>query len=142
MASRDVELFETASRLLVERWVPERHEVAAALRGESGRVYPGLHLEASIGRVAICAEAVALGMAVTAGETAVEAVIAVHCRDRDADRPEKIEVLPPCGMCRELISDYSPAARILLADDGAIHAVAVGDLLPHKPAGDWSSRGR
>ena len=39
------------------------HHIGAAVRMGSGRVFTAVHLEANAGRVAVCAEAVAIGRA-------------------------------------------------------------------------------
>jgi cytidine deaminase len=49
------------------------------MRTRSGRVFTGVHLEANVGRIAACAEAVAPGRAATeAGDTDVDTVVAVY----------------------------------------------------------------
>jgi cytidine deaminase len=103
--------------------------VGAALRLKSGELVTGVHLEANVGRMAICAEAVAIGRAITEfGSGEIETIVAVyHPGDGDPF------VCAPCGMCRELIADYSPNAEVLLpAEGGGTHRVAIGNLLPSK----------
>ena len=106
--------------------------VGAALRTRSGRVFTGVHLEATVGRIAICAEAIAIGRAATeAGDTEIDTIVAVyHPSDRaNAD----IRVVAPCGMCRELISDYSSDAMVIMpAKAGGTKKRSIQDLLPDK----------
>jgi cytidine deaminase len=118
------ELIEAARAILRLRFKQGYHEVGAALRTKRGRVFSAVHLEAYVGRIAICAEGIAIGMA-AAGDTDVEAIVAV---DRYGN------VASPCGMCRELISDYAPEALVIVpsAADGQPVAVRVGELLPRK----------
>jgi cytidine deaminase len=98
--------------------------VGAALRGASGRVFVAVNLDATVGRAAVCAEAVALGAAVMAGET-VELVAAVrHPRPHEAGAPM---LVAPCGLCRELLLDHAPEADVLLPGQGR---VALRTLLP------------
>lgn len=87
-----------------------------------------VHLEANVGRVAVCAEALALGLAVAAGDGTIETIVAV-----DADG----EVVAPCGMCREMISDYAPAARILPSLDSKVSAISIVSLLPLRSSSDY-----
>ena len=42
-----------------------------------GGVFAGIHIEAHVGRVTLCAEAVALGTALSAGARDIETVVAV-----------------------------------------------------------------
>ena len=73
-----------------------------------------MHLEATVGRIALCAEAVALGRAATeAGDTEVDTIVAVYHPGPDA-ADQTARVVAPCGMCRELIADYAPNARVLV----------------------------
>lgn len=112
-----------------------RHQIAAAVVGASGAIYVGVHVEATIGRAAICAESVALGNAVLAGEDRVVRIVAVRGRLEGEDGPSW-RVVPPCGLCREVLSDYGAGAAVLLRDrDGSLHAVPLADLLPSKYTG-------
>ena len=71
---RDQQLIEAARSVLVRRYRPRWHSVGAAIRGKSGRIYTAVNLNARyVGRVDVCAEAIALGMAVAAGERELEA---------------------------------------------------------------------
>lgn len=134
--SQDLALIEAAREIIRRRYRHGWHHVGAAVRARSGRVYAAVHLEAYVGRAAVCAEAVALGMAVAAGEEAVEAVVAVrHPAPGEPDR--EIRVVSPCGLCRELISDYSPDAAVLFTEGGLPRRAAVRELLPAR-----YSRGR
>ena len=105
------------------RYVRDKHHIGAVVRTRSGQVFEGIHVEAGNGRISLCGEAVAIGSAATAGDTEVDLVVAVT---------ESGDVVPPCGMCRELISDYGPRARVILEDDGVLKAVPVAVLLPVK----------
>lgn len=136
MPPQDVRLLEMAQELLGRVWVHGRHEVATALRTVDGNIYTGVHLEGSCRRSSICAEGVAMGTA-RAGEKAgapllIEAVVSVQIKPAGQFR-----VIAPCGVCRELISDYSPDARIWITGDAGILAVAALDLLPHKTRRVW-----
>lgn len=94
-------LIEAARAAIAARYRPNWHVVGAALRLQSGEVFTGVHLDATVGRIAVCAEAVALGRAVTeVGSSEIEAIVAVNHHPGG-----EILVVPPCGMCREMISD-------------------------------------
>ena len=119
----DAELIDTARALICRRFVEGRHHIGAALRTRSGAVFTGVHLEAYVGRIAVCAEAIALGAAAIAGDTDIDTIVAVN---------ELGEVASPCGMCRELISDYAPSAKVLIPNGTEPISVPVSELLPHK----------
>jgi cytidine deaminase len=86
-------------------------------------VFTAVHLEAYIGRVAVCAEAIAVGMGAAVGDTNIEVIVAVN---RDGD------VVAPCGICRELISDYAPRAKVIVPGIAGPELVSVATLLPNK----------
>jgi cytidine deaminase len=124
----DDELIGRATRAIADREVPGWHGVGAALRTPSGNVYEAVHLEADIGRISVCAEAIAIGKAVYAGDFGISTIVAVL-----ASGEGHFSVVPPCGMCRELISDYGPGARVLYPDDeGNVVSAPIEDLLPAK----------
>jgi cytidine deaminase len=134
MGADDVELLDVAQRLLGRVLTPGRHEVATALRTADGQVFTGVHVEGSCRRSSICAEGVALGTA--RGSAPLDVVSVVSVQVKPADR---FRVIAPCGVCRELISDYSPDARVWLSrpgDDAVVVARAL-DLLPEKSVRRW-----
>jgi cytidine deaminase len=126
LSNQDERLVEEAHRIIALRKKPDWHSVGAALRTTSGLVFSAVHLEAKVGRIAVCAEAVAIGMGAAQGDTNIEAIVAVNKHG---------EVVAPCGMCRELISDYSPDARVIVPTQNGPMVVPVLDLLPNKYAG-------
>jgi cytidine deaminase len=135
MSAADVELLDTAQWLLGRVLTPGRHEVATALRTADGQVFTGVHVEGSCRRSSICAEGVALGTVLARG-AALDVVAVVSVQVKPADR---FRVIAPCGVCRELISDYSPAARVWLTrpGDDAVVAARALDLLPEKSVRRW-----
>jgi cytidine deaminase len=136
MSAAEAHLLELAQDLLRRVWVFGRHEVATALRTVDQAVYTGVHVEGSCRRSSICAEGVALGTAraglAPESPLHVEAVVSVQVKPADAFR-----IIAPCGVCRELISDYSPEATVWLTGaDGPVPMRAL-DLLPEKSLRRW-----
>src|SRR5437016_11981103 len=129
---RDRELIAAASEAIKRRYRNDWQEVGAALRTRDGRIYTGVNLDAYLGRMAVCAEAVALGRAVTeAGETGIETIVAVrHPEPGEAD--QGITVVSPCGSCRELIWDYDRAARVIVPGAAGPEIAPISELLPNK----------
>ena len=136
MSAQDARLLEIAQALLSRVWVQGRHEVATALRTLGGSIFTGVHLEGSCRRSSICAEGVALGAARAGIEPSaplrIEAVVSVQIKPAGQFR-----IIAPCGVCRELLSDYSPEALIWITSDSGIQAVAAIDLLPSKTRRVW-----
>ena len=79
LSDADRALVEAASDAIRQRYRYDWQEVGAALRTRSGKVFTGVSLDAYLGRMAVCAEAVALGQAITvAGETGIDTIVAVR----------------------------------------------------------------
>jgi cytidine deaminase len=129
----DRALVQAAHDLLRERYLEGRHEVAAAVRMVSGGVHFGLHVESSIGRASICAEGVAIGAAILAGEREIDTIAAVLQFPDGGWR-----IVSPCGVCRELIGDYGPQAHVIDYAAGDVRRVPIADLLPSKTTRRWS----
>jgi cytidine deaminase len=136
MSQADIRLLEIAQELLGRVWVHGRHEVATALRALDGKIYTGVHLEGSCRRSSICAEGIALGAARAgidpASPLTIEAIVSVQIKPADQYR-----IIAPCGVCRELISDYSPDASVWMTTDVGIQAFRALDLLPSKTRRVW-----
>ena len=132
LSDRDQELIAAASEAIKRRYRNDWQEVGAAFRTRDGRIYTGVNLDAYLGRMAVCAEAVALGRAITEnGETGIDTIVAV--RHPEPTEPDQaITVVSPCGSCRELIWDYDRKARIIVPSTNGPVIVTIGELLPNK----------
>lgn len=120
---KDRALVAAAREIIAKRFKEDYHHVGAALRTKSGKVYSAVHLEAYIGRISVCAEAVALGMAAADGDTQIDTIVAVDRRG---------EVVSPCGMCRELVLDYSRDAKVIVIGANGEESMPMASLLPQK----------
>ena len=128
----DKTLVVTALRVIAANYEKGRHHIGAAVRMRDEGVFAGIHIEARVGRVTLCAEAVALGTALSAGARDIETVVAV-AHPGPHDTATEVRVVSPCGMCRELISDFGPEAWVILsAGASGATKVSVHDLLPAK----------
>jgi len=125
-------LIDAATDAIKQRYRYDWQEVGAALRTRSGKVFTGVNLDAYLGRMAVCAEAVALGRAfVDLGDAGIETIVAVRHPDPD-EEDQRIAVVSPCGACRELIFDYDPKARVIVPSGKSVAVVPIADLLPNK----------
>ena len=132
LGKTDEELIAAARATIKRRYRGDWQEVGAALRTRSGKIFTGVNLDAYLGRMAVCAEAVALGHAVVdLGDAGIDTIVAVrHPGPEDRDRT--IAVVSPCGACRELIFDYDPQARVIVPNGKSLSIVPIGELLPNK----------
>lgn len=125
----DQALLELAYSTMRRHYRPFWHTVAAVLRGRDGRVWSGLHLGATVGRLSVCAEAVALGRAIMDGDGRIDTVVAVrHPKPDEDDR--SIAVVSPCGACREMLVDYDAAAWVIVPGPAGALKLPVTALLP------------
>jgi len=132
LTDKDRELIEAAAQAIRSRYRYDWQEVGAAIRLRSGKIFAGVSLDAYLGRMAVCAEAVALGQAITvAGEFTIDTIVAVrHPPPHEEGRT--ITVVSPCGACRELIWDYDRNARVIVPGENGPQVVLIGDLIPNK----------
>ncbi len=125
----DLALIEAARQVLRTHHRPFWHMVSAALRGRDGRVWTGIHLGATVGRLQVCAEAVALGRAILEGDGTVDCAVAVrHPKPEEADR--SLAVVSPCGACREMLTDFDREAEVIVPTADGLRRVPVASLLP------------
>jgi len=132
LSKKDRELIEAASEAIRERYRDEWQEVGAALRTRDGAIVTGVNIDAYIGRMAVCAEAIAIGRSITqTGDAGIGTIVAVrHPKPSEADRA--IKVVSPCGICREIICDYDPKARVIVPNGKGLAVVPITILLPNK----------
>ena len=124
------ELYSSAKAVLNPRRLSAEAEaggVGAAILSDSGAVYTGVCIDTACS-MCFCAEHAAAAAMITAGENRVRKMVAVNWDGH---------ILPPCGRCREFISqlhDDNRDAEVLVAE-GVV--LTLRDLLPH----DWRSTG-
>jgi len=97
--------------------------VGAALLGSNGTIHAGANVENASYSQAQCAEASAIGVMIAGGETGITAVAIVA---------EKLEHCPPCGGCRQRLSEFADAdTPVYLGRPGSEPLVTtLGELLP------------
>jgi cytidine deaminase len=101
-----------------------KFRVGAALLTKSGEIIAGANVESASYGLTCCAERVALFNALTGGKRNFVAVAIVA---RTAGGPM------PCGACRQLLAEYAPKAKVLVADSWALDVIkvfSVRQLLP------------
>ena len=100
--------------------VHENHTVGAAVRCADGSIFCGVNVYAIHGA---CAEQVALGTAITAGQCDFTTIVAVRGENGE-------EIIPPCGNCRQILSDYAPDCAVIIDADGTLVKILARKLLP------------
>ncbi|MCF2238518.1 cytidine deaminase [Halobacterium salinarum] len=101
------------------------YKVGAALDTASGAVYRGCNIENANYSNSLHAEEVAVGKAVSAGDTDFQR-LAVTSSQRDA--------VTPCGMCRQTLAEFAADDLTILCDSGddtaGVVTYTLGELLP------------
>lgn len=123
LTQSDHELIEMALEVLKKNFDDGvyNHTVGAAIRCKNGKVYLGVNCDGIHGS---CAEYIAIGAAITAGERDFETIVAAH------DKAHNF-LVPPCGNCRQMLLKYGPDIMVILNDEeGNPVKVGIQDLLP------------
>ncbi len=99
--------------------------VGAALLCENGTIVTGVNVENRSYGLTICAERSAVVSAITAGHVRFRAV-AIY-------GPDSAYPLPPCGACRQVISEFMPPDAMVICVDrtGRRETYSVEEMLPH-----------
>ena len=88
-----------------------RYLVGAALLSASGRVYTGCNVENASFGLTVCAERVAVFKAVSEGERDFKLIVVATANGA-----------APCGACRQVLMEFSPAMEVIAVDtEGEIH---------------------
>ena len=119
----DLELVRVASLARQRAHAPySKYKVGAAIRTKRNKVHSGANVENASYGLTVCAERTAAFAAVNAGDTAFDAIAIVIDDER----------LPtPCGACRQVLAEFSPDMRVILATAGGKRKVTtLRDLLP------------
>ena len=120
----DKKLVELACAAQLLAYAPySRFQVGAALLGKSGKVYTGCNVENASFGATNCAERTALFKAVSEGEREFEAIAVTSSSER---------FTYPCGICRQVLSEFSSDITIILWDrDEGIRTYKASELFPH-----------
>ena len=97
-------------------------KVGAALLAANGKVYVGCNVENATYGATICAERAAVAMAIADGQREFTA-LALYTK---TPKP-----LTPCGICRQVLCEFSPQMKIIAAcENNQIQISTLQDLLP------------
>ncbi len=97
------------------------YKVGAALLASSGKIYAGANFENAAYGAGTCAERVALGTALSAGERKFIAICVCGADDS----------ISPCGICRQALCEFGDITVISVGADGdAARVTTLGTLLP------------
>lgn len=121
----DADLLAAAEAARARAYAPySSFPVGAALLAEDGTIHAGCNVENASYPAGLCAERVALGAAVAQGARRFVAIAIAG--------PPGV-ALSPCGICRQVLSEFSPDGmlRVIARDaTGTPGATTIAELLP------------
>lgn len=126
----DYELIKAAHSEFLKARTHDWHGVASAIRLKSGTIITSMVLEAENPALTICAEPIVIGKALDQiHNDPIACVVAVRNREETEHK-----VIPPCGRCREFITDYAVDAHVIIYEPETDNLIKVWarDLLPYK----------
>lgn len=128
LTAADCVVIDAAKRTAATLHVEGMHEVASALRAGDGTVYTGINIKARARFADVCGEVAALSAMVGSGRRDPEVIVAIW-----TDGAGGYDLMPPCGRCRELISDFDASTWVIVGTLEQPFKVRVADLLPLRP---------
>ena len=120
----DKELIDISIKAQKNAYAPySDFKVGAALLCADGTVYTGCNIENATYVATNCAERTAIFKAVSEGKRDFTAIAITSSGGG---------LTYPCGICRQVMAEFSPAMRIILCGkDGIIVTHTLSELLPH-----------
>ena len=116
-------LLDEAERVRQRAYAPySRFLVGAAVEAVSGRIYVGANVENATYGATICAERSAVTRMVADGDRELVRV-AVYTEDE--------EPTMPCGICRQVISEFGRDVTIVSATPAGVRVITLSELFPH-----------
>ncbi len=99
--------------------------VGAALICEDGNIYSGCNVENSSYGLTICAERSAIFKMVASGERKIRSILIVG---------ETEEFLPPCGGCRQVISEFADEDTEVILVNGKreFKSISFAEIMPYR----------
>jgi len=123
MIITDRKLIEMAAEAMKNSYSPySRVNIGAAVECTDGSVYTGCNIENSSLGSTICAEAAAISAAVSAGKRSFRRIAIIS---------DGNNYCFPCGLCRQLLNEFSPEIEILCSrSDERYVSYPLASLLP------------
>jgi cytidine deaminase len=95
--------------------------VGAALLCDDGTVLSACNVENASYGLTICAERAAVFAAIASGRRRFVALAVAGPLE---------SVTPPCGACRQVLTEFAPGLRVLYTQKDGFQSAALADLLP------------
>jgi len=96
LTKEDKEIIKKAEELWKRDYSSKKHSVSSILVSKDGEIFEGMSMEFHCG-IAVCAERVAM-FKLMPKQYEIKTIVAMY----------KDKIIPPCGVCRELMYEMSP----------------------------------
>jgi cytidine deaminase len=126
----DSALIRQVGELLDRLARPGRHHIAAGLLLENSEIVTAINLISNLGPGSLCAEQAALAAWAKSHRSRIMRVAAMRAT---FDPQGNLEIVSPCGRCRDLICEYAPDSHCIIPDGEPLlgyTGVSIADLLP------------
>jgi cytidine deaminase len=124
LSDADKQLIDVACEKLQSSYDDPHHCVAAAIRAKNGKTFACMDLGHFTGSVG--AEVATLSKAHDAGERELDTLVAVRFEGPQNEKG----IANPCGKCRQVLLDYAPDLKLLMADGDQVRIMTVQESLP------------
>lgn len=119
LTEQDRNLVEVAREIIRKR-KSKLSSVGAALITKTGMIFRGVDIDVEVSSCSICAEYAAIGTIVSEGENVIDTIVAVDYKE---------QIIPPCGKCREFISEFGNP-YVIVEVGGKLKKSRLSDLYP------------
>ncbi|MCL1897121.1 MAG: cytidine deaminase [Clostridiales bacterium] len=119
----DRNLIDKATEVMANSYSPySNFKVGAAVECTDGTVFTGCNVENAAYRPSICAESAAIATAVSTGRRSFRRIAVIS---------QGAAYCFPCGVCRQMLMEFSPEMEVLCARaDGRYVSYPLTSLLP------------
>lgn len=113
-----------AKKAMAFAYVPySKFQVGAALLTKNGKLYTGCNIENASFGATNCAERTAIFKAVSEGEKQFDRIAVVSSSGQHTF---------PCGICRQVMSEFMPEGEVIFDNGQDMLIVKVSELLPYR----------
>ena len=125
------DLIYKATAKIAEGFDENHHRLVTAILTEEGNVHYGINLQLDkIKRASACSESGAISNVILNKEHP-KLLVAVRKPPKQADEHDII-VVNPCGLCREMLTDYYPSLEVVVITPLGVKKCVISELLPLK----------
>ncbi len=117
------ELIKEAKKARERAYAPySKFKVGAAILTKSRKIFTGVNIENSSYGASVCAERVAVFNAINSGDPEIVEIAVVT---------DKKEPAMPCGICRQVLKEFSKNLKIYAANlEGRVIETTLDEILP------------